>query len=103
MGKELTKQPRALKRPPTRIPTPMLVRTRGKSSPRGWGNTSELLIDIHDVMKAFDTGKIDTEQARVYVSQFRNVAAVLVLQLEHARLSNRITNGSAVLPGIILA
>lgn len=85
----------ALKRTPTPLPVTALATG-------GWGNTKDLLADIHSVMKSFDAGEIDAEAARVFVANFRNAAAILMLQLEHAKLTNRLFSGKAILPGIDL-
>ncbi len=87
----------------TRVGPNVLEQSDKGPKTTGWKNTNDLLTDICRIMKAFDQGKLDAEAARVYVANFRNAAAILTIQLEHARLTNRLKDGEKTLAGIALA
>ena len=85
----------------SKVAQPLMV-LDSNSGVKAWGNTRDLIADIHRVIKAFDCGDIDSEQARVYVGSFRNVAHIVAMELEHARLTGRLKVGDDRVTGIKL-
>lgn len=68
----------------------------------GWLDSRELLADIHRSYVQFRDGRVDPEHARVMVSHFKAAAAIMTTELEHARLTKRLIEKSAVLPRLEL-
>lgn len=63
-----------------------------------WKNTNELLADIHAVHKDLQDGKITSGDAHAHARLLRTATEVIGVRLEHAKLTDRLKDGSSALP-----
>jgi len=90
------------KRSVSRVGNKPLLVTTALVKGCGWKSTKDLLRDVFAATQLFKLGKIDDVSARVYLGQFRNAAKIISLNLEHARLTNRLKSGDTTLTGFTL-
>jgi len=67
-----------------------------------WGTTGALLADVHDAIRRLRAGESSVDQAHAEARLLGTAQRVVLVELEHARLSGRIEQGSDVLPGVRL-
>ena len=63
-----------------------------------WIDTGDLLRDIQQTLRSFRAGAMDCETARLQIRTYQAVASILALQLEHAKITERINRGDDHLP-----
>ncbi len=67
-----------------------------------WGTTRALLADVQDALRRLRSGESSVEQAHAEARLLATAQRVVLVELEHARLSGRIEQGSDVLPDVRL-
>jgi hypothetical protein len=67
-----------------------------------WNSSMELLGTIHDAHRRLQTKETDALTAHAEARLLNAAAKVMSISLDHARLTNRLTDGSAVLPAMLL-
>jgi hypothetical protein len=68
-----------------------------------WHNSQDLLESIHDAHHRLKSKETDAITAHAEARLLGAATRVLAVSLEHARLTNRLVEGSAELPGMRLA
>ena len=60
--------------------------------------SEDLVQRIHSILNALDAGKMDRKEAELRERLLRTESKVLQMEIEHARITNRLQNGSDGLP-----
>lgn len=63
-----------------------------------WRNSAELLATIHDAHRRVKDRETEPDAAHAEARLLGAATKVLAISLEHARLTNRLTDGNADLP-----
>lgn len=63
-----------------------------------WKRSGDLLASIHDAYDRVRKGETPVDQAHAEARILGTASRVLMVQLEHARLTGRLTQGSDELP-----
>ena len=67
-----------------------------------WHSSMELLNTIHDAHRRLQTKETDALTAHAEARLLNAAAKVMSISLDHARLTNRLTDGSPILPAMLL-
>lgn len=67
-----------------------------------WNSSVELLETIHDAHRRLKEKETDAISAHAEARLLNSAAKVMAISLDHARLTNRLKEGSAILPAMLL-
>jgi len=67
-----------------------------------WKTTGELLADIHETLRGLRAGETTVDEAHAAARTLAVAQRVIMVQLEYARLSGLIEQGSDMLPDVWL-
>jgi hypothetical protein len=74
----------------------------GAEKVKRWRTTGELMTDVQDALVRLRDGTSSVDQAHAEARLLATAQRVVLVELEHARLSGRIEQGSDLLPGVRL-
>lgn len=68
-----------------------------------WSSSTEIMQAIHDARERLRKGDCDTDTAHAEARLLATAVKLAMVQLDHAKLTGRLTQGSDALPPFVLA